>query len=137
MSHRLPFLSPSSYIPRWRSGSQAASYHHNTLGQWQDPTAMVSLTFLILAAAVFTPCLAARWGIGIDFPDPSITFDPQTSHWFTFATQGNGKNIQAARSTDLHGEWVLLDDVDLLLVPGGWVDATRPDIWAPDVQYIN
>jgi len=95
---------------------------------------------LLLATAVVASCLAVRQsigGLGVDFPDPSITLDPKTSHWFVFATQGNGKNFQAAKSADLHGEWTLLDDVDLLSAPAKWVNPTQPDIWAPDVQYIH
>jgi len=94
---------------------------------------MVFLTLPVVVAVV-SLCAASPQSIHtVDFPDPSITFDPQTSHWFTFATHSNEKNVQAATSPTLHGKWSLLTDFDLLPVPGQWVNPTQPDIWAPDV----
>ncbi|KAK0731882.1 glycoside hydrolase family 43 protein, partial [Lasiosphaeris hirsuta] len=90
---------------------------------------LIGLAALALAAPA--PMLG-----NLDFPDPSITFDPQTHEWYAFATQGNGHNTQAARSASLHGPWTFLPDVDLLPAPGPWVDPVHPDIWAPDVHYL-
>ncbi|GAB1309955.1 hypothetical protein MFIFM68171_00165 [Madurella fahalii] len=73
----------------------------------------------------------------LDFPDPSITFDPQTSQWYAFATQGNGKLVQAATAPSAHGPWEYLRDTDPLPRPGGWVNQTHPGVWAPDVQYLD
>ncbi|KAK4236608.1 glycosyl hydrolase [Achaetomium macrosporum] len=73
----------------------------------------------------------------LDFPDPSITYDPHSSTWYAFATQGNNKNIQAASAPSPQGPWTYLPSTDPLPVPGSWVDTTSPRIWAPDVQYLS
>jgi len=98
---------------------------------------MVLLTLPVVVAVV-SLCAASPQSIHtVDFPDPSITFDPQTSHWLTFATHSNEKNVQTATSPTLHGKWSLLTDVDLLPVPGQWVNPTPSYIWAPDVHHIE
>jgi hypothetical protein len=108
-----------------------------SLYQWGIVT-MVSLALLAPVATGASLCAASLQLIeNVDFPYPSITFDPQTSRWFAFATQGHGKNVQASTSAGLRGEWSLLTGVDLLPVPGKWVNPTRPDIWAPDVHQIK
>ncbi|KAK3341858.1 glycosyl hydrolase [Lasiosphaeria hispida] len=97
----------------------------------------LSLPLLGLAAQAGLSLAAPAPTLGnLDFPDPSITWDPQTSAWYAFATQGNGHNTQAAHSPSLHGPWTFLPHIDLLPVPGPWVDAVHPDIWAPDVRYL-
>ena len=100
----------------------------------------LSLSSLRLAAAAPQDTLGNK-----DFPDPSITHDPQTGQWYTFATTGNGKNVQAAviegtpnSANTLHDNpnpWTYLE-IDLLPNPGKWVNATDPLIWAPDIHHI-
>ncbi|KAK4443178.1 glycosyl hydrolase [Podospora aff. communis PSN243] len=98
---------------------------------------MISLSRLILlGAAVINFCFASQPKIeALDFADPSIILDPKTSHLFAFALKGNGKNVQAL--TGIDGQWLPLPDVDILPVPGMWVNATHPNIRAPDVHYIQ
>ncbi|VBB71406.1 Putative Glycoside Hydrolase Family 43 [Podospora comata] len=78
----------------------------------------------------------------LDFPDPSVTFDPATSKWYAFATSGNTNNVQVAWSpsfpsfTSADARWTLLNKIDLLPTPGDWVNDTLPLIWAPDVHFI-
>ncbi|KAL2128550.1 hypothetical protein VTI74DRAFT_9022 [Chaetomium olivicolor] len=73
----------------------------------------------------------------INFPDPSITYDPQTSSWYAFASQGNSHHIQAATSSHSpYGPWRYLNATDLLPHPGPWTNASFPATWAPDVQYL-
>ncbi|KAK4223993.1 family 43 putative glycoside hydrolase [Podospora fimiseda] len=74
----------------------------------------------------------------LDFPDPSITYDPRTQKWYSFATQSASIHVQAASSPFFFpSTWSLLPKVDLLPVPGKWVNSVNPLIWAPDVHYIN
>ncbi len=77
-----------------------------------------------------------RVALNQNFPDPSIIgtteIDPITSRpqrvWYAFATEGAGRHIQRARSTDLLN-WELLSDA-LPLLPS-WADPRL--IWAPSV----
>ncbi|KAJ4416583.1 hypothetical protein N0V85_002214 [Neurospora sp. IMI 360204] len=72
-----------------------------------------------------------------DFPDPAITLDPRTHEWYAFATNSNGKNVQAAYSPNPHdGPWTYVEH-DLLPTPGKWVNPDQHDIWAPDVHYFE
>ncbi|KAK0657751.1 glycosyl hydrolase [Cercophora newfieldiana] len=98
---------------------------------------MVSLGLHILATAVsFSLHATARQSLqGVNFPDPSVTFDPHTSRWFAFATQGNDKNDQVATSADLYGERSLFTNLGLLPVPDSSHHcigvATSPNITGP------
>lgn len=76
----------------------------------------------------------------VDFADPSITYNPQDSSWYAFGTQHNKTHVQVARlkSNSLHtGIWHLLPSTDLLPDPGPWTNASSPQVWAPDVQYLS
>jgi hypothetical protein len=64
--------------------------------------------------------------IGNNFPDPGAISAGGTC--YAFATNGNGRNVQAARSTDLV-HWTTLPDA-LPALPS-WAQAGRT--WAPDV----
>jgi beta-xylosidase len=99
---------------------------------------LISAAFILAASASLAAAAAIPLEIlgNKDFPDPAIQFDPNTRQWYVFATQGNGKNVQAASGNDLHGSWTWLD-VDLLPTPGKWVNQAAPNIWAPDVHYLN
>lgn len=66
--------------------------------------------------------------LNTDFPDPAFVQHTDGS-WYAFATNGNGKRIQVAYSTDFV-YWSLLD-VEALPTLSGW--ETEPDHWAPDV----
>ncbi|KAK7912033.1 glycosyl hydrolase family 43 [Apiospora marii] len=68
--------------------------------------------------------------INMDFPDPSILQD-KDGQWYTFATAGNGKHIQMARSAAPGGPWTYLD-TDPLPNAGSWT--TNSNTWAPDVR---
>lgn len=69
-----------------------------------------------------------------DFADPSIVKDPNSSNWYSFATAGNGKQIQIASAPASTGPWTWLD-IDPIAGAGSW--ALNRDIWAPDVRYID
>lgn len=100
---------------------------------------IINLTALLTLALAGLPVLAKfKETLGnINFPDPSLTFDPHSSAWHAFATNSNGTNVQAAVSGARPNDpWTLLAGVDLLPHPGPWVDTHHPDIWAPDVQYL-
>ncbi|SPQ17702.1 eb73cdf7-c27d-414d-aa07-1a101b714155 [Thermothielavioides terrestris] len=73
----------------------------------------------------------------LDFPDPSITYDPQTRAWYAFATQGNGHHVQAAKAASPSGPWTYLSNTDLLPTPPSWASTPDPAIWAPDVHYLR
>jgi GH43 family beta-xylosidase len=64
--------------------------------------------------------------IGRDFPDPGVVYANGT--YYAFATNSGGRNVQAARSTDLV-HWTALPDA-LPTLPS-WARAGRT--WAPDV----
>jgi hypothetical protein len=66
--------------------------------------------------------------LNTDFPDPAFVQHTDGS-WYAFGTNGNGKRIQVAYSTDFVS-WSLLD-VEALPTLSGW--ETEPDHWAPDV----
>lgn len=63
-----------------------------------------------------------------DFPDPAI-LKSSDGFFYAYATQGGGRNIQAARSRDLV-RWEVL--ADALPVKPGWASRTQ-DFWAPHV----
>jgi hypothetical protein len=66
--------------------------------------------------------------LNTDFPDPAFVQHTDGS-WYAFGTNGNGKRIQVAHSTDFVS-WSLLN-VEALPTLSGW--ETEPDHWAPDV----
>lgn len=66
--------------------------------------------------------------LNTDFPDPAFVQHTDGS-WYAFGTNGNGKRIQVAYSTNFES-WTLLD-VEALPTLSGW--ETEPDHWAPDV----
>ncbi|KAI0130046.1 glycosyl hydrolase [Xylariales sp. AK1849] len=68
-----------------------------------------------------------------DFPDPSILQD-RDGQWYSFATAGNGKQVQVARAPKQSGPWTLLNN-DLLPDGGPWT--TSENTWAPDVHRLN
>jgi GH43 family beta-xylosidase len=83
-----------------------------------------------LSAAYNVAPLPADWFVNpvIDgnFPDPGAVFVDGT--YYAFATNGNGRNVQAARSTDLV-HWTTLPDA--LPALSSWAVSGRT--WAPDV----
>jgi beta-xylosidase len=70
--------------------------------------------------------------IHVDFPDPSIIQDFDGT-WYAFATSGNDRNIQVARSPSPSGPWTVLAQ-DALPFSGLWT--TGSNNWAPDVRKI-
>jgi arabinan endo-1,5-alpha-L-arabinosidase len=64
--------------------------------------------------------------IDADFPDPAV-LRAADGFYYVFATQGGGRNIQAARSRDLV-HWQMLGDA--LPVKPDWASRTQ-DFWAP------
>ncbi|GIJ86982.1 hypothetical protein Asppvi_005881 [Aspergillus pseudoviridinutans] len=66
--------------------------------------------------------------INSDFPDPGFVRSTDGA-WYAFGTNGNGKRIQVARSTDFK-TWTLLNK-EALPTLAGW--ETERDHWAPDV----
>jgi hypothetical protein len=94
------------------------------------------LTYLLLCLttviAVFTSAIMEARGpwmvINSDFPDPGFVRSTDGT-WYAFGTNGNGKRIQVARSTDFT-TWTLLNK-EALPTLAGW--ETERDHWAPDV----
>ncbi|KAK4462374.1 glycosyl hydrolase, partial [Cladorrhinum samala] len=75
-----------------------------------------------------------------NFPDPSITYDPSTDKWYAFATQSDDDiHVQVASSSSFPSgsDWTYLPRTDILPVPGKWVNSSQPEIWAPDVHFVN
>jgi beta-xylosidase len=67
-----------------------------------------------------------------DFPDPHIIEVDGT--YYAYATNGAGKNIQLATSTDLVS-WQLRTDAMPALA--SWVRLSEPLVWAPEVLQID
>ncbi|TDZ22528.1 putative arabinan endo-1,5-alpha-L-arabinosidase C [Colletotrichum orbiculare MAFF 240422] len=67
-----------------------------------------------------------------NFPDPTL-IQADDGIWYSFATSGNGKNIQVAKATEISGSWEWLEDD--ALPDGGW--STEDNTWAPDVRRLN
>ncbi|MEN9937589.1 MAG: hypothetical protein RLZZ387_4168 [Chloroflexota bacterium] len=63
-----------------------------------------------------------------DFPDPGVI--EKDDVYYAYATNGNGRNVQAARSTDLV-TWERMPDAMPALPP--WVRLGQADVWAPEV----
>ncbi|KAE9969405.1 hypothetical protein BLS_005359 [Venturia inaequalis] len=98
-------------------------------------------SFLVAIAAVSAlPADGAGPGravasIEIDFPDPSIIQVGDT--WYSFATNGNGVNVQFSSTKSVQGSWARSAGYDALPTLPAWASATRPEIWAPDVVQIG
>lgn len=67
-----------------------------------------------------------------NFPDPHIIRVDDA--FYAFATNGSGRNVQTARSTDLV-DWEMLRDA--MPAFGRWVSLNRSDVWAPEVIEID
>lgn len=67
-----------------------------------------------------------------NFPDPAIIRGPDGAY-YSHATQGEGRNIQVARSTDLV-TWTPLPDA--LPIKPAWASRTQ-DFWAPHVSQVG
>lgn len=67
-----------------------------------------------------------------NFPDPGIINVDGT--YYAYATNGTGKNIQAAKSTDLI-KWTILSDAMPALPK--WTQLTSGFVWAPEVMKIG
>lgn len=85
-----------------------------------------------------SPDLRGRGGadpvLDANFADPSI-FRDEDGQWYAFATEGNGRRVQAAQAPAAEGPWRLLEDVDLLPRPAAW--ATGRFTWAPSVSRLD
>ena len=75
------------------------------------------------------PAVYANPVLDTDFPDPAVLKARDGFH-YVYATQGNGANIQAARSRDLVS-WETIGDA--LPVKPAWASRTQ-DFWAPHVS---
>jgi beta-xylosidase len=67
-----------------------------------------------------------------NFPDPHVIRVDGT--FYAFATNGSGRNVQTAESTDLV-RWRQLPDA-MPALPR-WVRLSNPDVWAPEVIDID
>jgi beta-xylosidase len=67
-----------------------------------------------------------------NFPDPFLLQVGDT--WYAYATNGAGRNIQVATSTDLVN-WDLQRDGMPGLAP--WIQFSSADVWAPEVLQIG
>jgi beta-xylosidase len=67
-----------------------------------------------------------------NFPDPFLLQVGDT--WYAFATNGSGKNVQLATSTNLI-QWSLKSDAMPALAK--WVQLNRSDVWAPEVLELE
>ncbi|KAL9058258.1 MAG: hypothetical protein Q9162_001857 [Coniocarpon cinnabarinum] len=70
---------------------------------------------------------------GMNFPDPTVFHEGNT--WYAFATDGNGKRVQMASSTDFN-TWTYIDR-DAMPTVGGWVNAASAQVWAPSVVKVD
>lgn len=98
-----------------------------------SPFTWAASTLALLPAVLSSPILSKRAistpvAINTNFPDPSFV-GAADGYWYAFGTNGNGKRVQVARSTDF-ANWDLLD-VEALPTVGSW--ETEKDHWAPDV----
>lgn len=85
----------------------------------------------LLAASALSVFAAPVRVLNVDFPDPSLI--KTDDGWYSFATAGNGVQIQVATSSDFK-TWELLKGHDA--IPGPFPDWTKkegPEVWAPDV----
>ncbi|KAJ5630231.1 uncharacterized protein N7484_010331 [Penicillium longicatenatum] len=98
-----------------------------------SPSKWVSLTLALLSPAIGSPMIHKRgnsihMGLNTDFPDPSF-LKASDGKWYAFGTNGNGKRIQIASSSDFN-TWTLLD-IEALPTLSTW--ETDKDHYAPDV----
>ncbi|MEU6733348.1 family 43 glycosylhydrolase [Streptomyces physcomitrii] len=98
------------------------------------PTALLAALALLLVGLVGltgSPAAAAAAGPVLDrnFPDPDVVKEGGTYH--AYATNGEGKNIQHATSTDLKS-WTY-GAADVLPALGAWARPDRGLVWAPEV----
>ena len=64
-----------------------------------------------------------------NFPDPFLLKEGDT--WYAYATNGSGRNVQMATSTDLV-HWQLGRDAMPALA--SWIQLSSSDVWAPEVM---
>jgi hypothetical protein len=95
--------------------------------------------YQLLASVALLPLLWSRANaesarvLDTNFPDPCII--ETNGQYYSFATNGNGVNIQIASSPDFN-TWTLMSGVDALPGPfPSWV-ASSPATWAPDVSQL-
>ncbi|KAJ9214530.1 CAZyme family GH43 [Paecilomyces variotii] len=95
---------------------------------------ILGLALLPLAlASPFQKRASGPWmALDTDFPDPSFVGTPDGT-WYAFGTNGNGKRVQVASSSDFQ-KWTLLDK-EALPTLGGW--ETDVNHWAPHVIMRN
>ena len=96
-------------------------------------TALLVLTLAVLlqrSSAAPTKRLSAVPAISENFPDPSLINTNDT--WYAFATNNGQYNVQVAQSSDF-ATWEYLNQDALPNLPE-WVDASAPNVWAPDVS---
>ena len=98
----------------------------------------IAAPFCMLLAAALAACAGPAAApprqysnpvLDADFPDPAV-LRADDGFYYAYATQGNGANIQAARSRDLV-EWQRLGDA--LPQKPTWAARTQ-DFWAPHVH---
>lgn len=85
----------------------------------------------LLVASALSVFAAPVRVLNTDFPDPSLI--RSDNGWYSFATAGNGVQVQVATSSDFK-TWELLKGHDA--IPGPFPDWTKkdnPQVWAPDV----
>jgi beta-xylosidase len=82
----------------------------------------------VFASAIMKEARGPWMAINSDFPDPSFVRSTDGT-WYAFGSNGNGKRVQVARSTDFN-TWTLLNK-EALPTLAGW--ETEIDHWAPDV----
>ncbi|EYE90694.1 glycoside hydrolase family 43 protein [Aspergillus ruber CBS 135680] len=85
----------------------------------------------LFAASALSVFAAPVRVLNVDFPDPSLI--KADDGWYSFATAGNGVQVQVATSSDFK-TWELLKGHDA--IPGPFPDWTKkegPEVWAPDV----
>jgi beta-xylosidase len=87
-----------------------------------------ALTTNVLASPFQVQQVGAVMAIDSDFPDPSFV-QATDGTWYAFGTNGNGKRVQVASSSDFK-TWALLDK-EALPTLAKW--ETEIDHWAPDV----
>lgn len=90
---------------------------------------------LLLAGCASVPPSATTYTnpvLDTDFPDPAVLRAPD-GFFYAYATQGNGQNIQVARSRDL-ATWERL--ADALPAKPGWASRTQ-DFWAPHAHQAD
>lgn len=91
---------------------------------------VVALGHLVSPAAAAVPVRGPV--LDRDFPDPDIVKVGRTYH--AYATNGDGKHVQHAMSTDLV-HWTVAG-ADVLPALGRWAEPDSGKVWAPEV-YAN